>query len=28
MFYNYFETEENPLISFIASKNGWEIKSP
>lgn len=28
MFYNCIETEDNPLISFITSKNGWKIKSP
>jgi len=28
MIYNCIETEDNPLISFITSKNGWKIKSP
>lgn len=28
MFYNCIETEDNPLISFIISKDGWKIKSP
>ncbi|MDF2653686.1 MAG: hypothetical protein K0R19_160 [Bacillota bacterium] len=28
MLYNSIETEDNPLISFIASEKGWIIKSP
>ncbi|MBC8080483.1 MAG: hypothetical protein H7X86_09070 [Gorillibacterium sp.] len=28
MFYNCIETEDNPLISFVTSKDGWIIKSP
>lgn len=27
MFYNGIETEDNPLISFVASEKGWKIKS-
>lgn len=28
MLYNCIEAEDNPLISFIFTNQGWKIKSP